>query len=75
MRDVPGSMAYYGAYEIIRNKFATDGQLSPGVTVIAGGMAGVRFLFSKFFWSLNCLFYSLFFLLKSLLLSSLSSSN
>ena len=41
LRDVPGSVAYYGAYEIIRNNFAKEGQLSPGVTVIAGGMAGV----------------------------------
>jgi len=41
LRDVPGSMAYYGAYEIIRNSLAKEGQLSPGITVFAGGMAGV----------------------------------
>jgi len=41
LRDVPGSVAYYGAYEIIRNRFAAEGQLSPGITIFAGGMAGV----------------------------------
>mmetsp|Transcript_18608 Transcript_18608/g.52398 ORF Transcript_18608/g.52398 Transcript_18608/m.52398 type:complete len:290 (-) Transcript_18608:34-903(-) len=41
MRDIPGSMAYYGAYEIIRNQLVTEGQLSPGATLMAGGMAGI----------------------------------
>jgi solute carrier family 25 carnitine/acylcarnitine transporter 20/29 len=47
LRDVPGSVAYYGAYEIIRNHFAKEGDLSPGVTAMAGGMAGVSESFAS----------------------------
>uniref|UniRef100_A0A7S4P8F1 Mitochondrial carnitine/acylcarnitine carrier protein n=1 Tax=Paramoeba aestuarina TaxID=180227 RepID=A0A7S4P8F1_9EUKA len=42
MRDIPGSMAYYGAYEILRNYLLDGGtELSPMTTIFAGGMAGV----------------------------------
>tara|TARA_R110002050_G_scaffold127626_1_gene248597 strand:- start:416 stop:760 length:345 start_codon:yes stop_codon:yes gene_type:complete len=59
-RDIPGSMAYYGMYEIIRNRFAKEGKVSPGITLFAGGMAGVsvncytftynRLLLRLWFW-------------------------
>jgi len=43
-RDVPGSVAYYAAYEVIKKwlqRGDTSGQLSPVAVVSAGGLAGV----------------------------------
>jgi solute carrier family 25 carnitine/acylcarnitine transporter 20/29 len=44
LRDGPGSVAYYGAYDIMKNKMVADNNgapLSPAKVVFAGGMAGV----------------------------------
>ncbi|KAJ2588521.1 carnitine transporter [Coemansia sp. RSA 1722] len=45
LRDVPGSVAYFGAYELIKkaltNQSAGQGAISPGAIVAAGGLAGM----------------------------------
>ncbi|KAI8874262.1 mitochondrial carrier [Ramicandelaber brevisporus] len=45
MRDVPGSVAYFGAYEVVKKLLTPEGsdpsQLKPGAILFAGGMAGV----------------------------------
>eukprot|EP00041_Stephanoeca_diplocostata_P002174 m.24094 g.24094 ORF g.24094 m.24094 type:complete len:268 (+) comp13013_c0_seq6:219-1022(+) len=40
-RDGPGSMAYYGAYEVFKDLLSDGDQLSVPAIVTAGGMAGV----------------------------------
>ena len=41
-RDCPGSVAYYGAYEILKKKMTTPGEAASVPTVLfAGGMAGI----------------------------------
>jgi solute carrier family 25 carnitine/acylcarnitine transporter 20/29 len=43
-RDVPGSVAYYGAYEMTKRLLTpkgSEGTLSPLIVLFAGGMAGV----------------------------------
>eukprot|EP00924_Labyrinthula_sp_SR-Ha-C_P016527 maker-scaffold_6-snap-gene-6.9-mRNA-1 protein AED:0.01 eAED:0.01 QI:164/1/1/1/1/1/2/129/286 len=42
LRDAPGSVAYYGAYEIMKNGLTKEGETaSTGVILFCGGMAGV----------------------------------
>ncbi|KAJ2497210.1 carnitine transporter [Coemansia sp. RSA 1972] len=45
LRDVPGSVAYFGAYELIKkaltNQSAGQGSISPVAIVTAGGLAGM----------------------------------
>ncbi|KAJ2880882.1 carnitine transporter [Coemansia aciculifera] len=45
LRDVPGSVAYFGAYELIKKKLtnqsAGQGSISPLAIVTAGGLAGM----------------------------------
>ncbi|KAJ1731665.1 carnitine transporter [Coemansia sp. Benny D160-2] len=45
LRDVPGSVAYFGAYELIKkaltNQSAGQGSISPLAIVTAGGLAGM----------------------------------
>ncbi|KAJ2772499.1 carnitine transporter [Coemansia nantahalensis] len=45
LRDVPGSVAYFGAYEVIKRtltgRSAGDGSISPLAVVAAGGLAGM----------------------------------
>ncbi|KAJ1941167.1 carnitine transporter [Linderina macrospora] len=45
LRDVPGSVAYFGAYELIKkaltNRSAGEGAISPLAIVTAGGLAGM----------------------------------
>lgn len=42
LRDVPGSGAYFVAYEFFKRKLTTPGEpLNPAATLFAGGMAGV----------------------------------
>ncbi|KAJ1731668.1 carnitine transporter [Coemansia biformis] len=45
LRDVPGSVAYFGAYELIKrfltNRSAGEGAISPLAIVAAGGLAGM----------------------------------
>jgi len=42
LRDVPGSYAYFAAYEYSKRSLATaDGKLNPLTTLFCGGMAGV----------------------------------
>ena len=47
IRDVPGSIAWFGAYEIVMDYLCSvqgieKGQLSPAATMFAGGCAGIR---------------------------------
>jgi len=44
IRDVPGSIAYFGAYEAVKRALTRNnksGELSPVAVVCAGGMAGI----------------------------------
>lgn len=44
LRDVPGSVAYFATYEVIKarlTKNANGGELNKGAVLFAGGMAGV----------------------------------
>jgi solute carrier family 25 carnitine/acylcarnitine transporter 20/29 len=41
VRDVPGSVAYFGAYEYFKKKLNKPGELNKGAILFAGGMAGV----------------------------------
>mmetsp|Transcript_13337 Transcript_13337/g.17286 ORF Transcript_13337/g.17286 Transcript_13337/m.17286 type:complete len:286 (+) Transcript_13337:146-1003(+) len=41
LRDGPGSVAYYGAYEILKNKLQGDGELGALTIIFCGGMAGI----------------------------------
>lgn len=42
LRDVPGSIAYYGAYDLMKNAMMRNGEeLSAPKIIFAGGMAGV----------------------------------
>lgn len=43
LRDGPGSVAYYGAYDIMKQSMSDNGKqpLSPAKIIFAGGMAGV----------------------------------
>lgn len=44
-RDVPGSVAYFGAYELFKRALTPEGstpaQLNPGAVLVGGGMAGI----------------------------------
>jgi solute carrier family 25 carnitine/acylcarnitine transporter 20/29 len=41
-RDVPGSVAYFGAYEVLKSALSkSDGSISPLAILFSGGMAGV----------------------------------
>jgi solute carrier family 25 carnitine/acylcarnitine transporter 20/29 len=43
LRDVPGSVAYFGAYEVVKAKLSKGGKeaLNPLAVLFAGGMAGI----------------------------------
>jgi solute carrier family 25 (mitochondrial carnitine/acylcarnitine transporter), member 20/29 len=41
VRDVPGSVAYFGMYEYVKKTFSKPGELNKGAVLFAGGMAGV----------------------------------
>lgn len=41
VRDVPGSVAYFGMYEYVKKKFSKPGELNKAAVLFAGGMAGV----------------------------------
>ncbi|GMR39999.1 hypothetical protein PMAYCL1PPCAC_10194, partial [Pristionchus mayeri] len=44
LRDIPASAAYYSVYEYLKKKFVGEGshgKLSPGATLMAGGLAGI----------------------------------
>lgn len=45
LRDIPGSMAYFGGYEVFKKMLTPKGSrpedLSPLATLVAGGMAGI----------------------------------
>lgn len=41
LRDGPGSVAYYGAYEIMKNNLKGDGELGAATIIFCGGMAGI----------------------------------
>ncbi|KAK6748030.1 hypothetical protein RB195_000942 [Necator americanus] len=44
LRDIPASAAYLSVYEFLKKKFSGEGKertLSPGATLLAGGLAGI----------------------------------
>ena len=42
LRDGPGSVAYYGAYEALKSLFTSEsGSMSVSATLMAGGLAGI----------------------------------
>lgn len=41
LRDVPGSIAYFGVYELVKARFNKPGELNKPAILFAGGMAGV----------------------------------